>query len=116
METAGVTQSTLSVGVVEDMSVESAVPFDASVTEEPILATPPNTMTVRIGDMVHMNGLLYDVAGVYTWRAMSPSYNWVSMLNSHLAGASFLAEEVGVYHVYIDTGSGPVDIAVNVSK
>ena len=91
--------------------------FDLVPVVEASVIAPPSMMTAKIGDMVHMNGLLYDIpGGSYTWRAMSPTYHWVAMLNPHLAGASFIAEELGTYHVYLDVIGGQVDIPVTVTK
>ena len=108
-ERARSTRSTPKPVVKEPIMEET--PVEASV--EATLSMLPPPLMVTVGNNVHFNGLAYDVPGsVYTWRAISPTYHWVAMLNADKAGASFVAEEEGMYHIYIDTVNGVEGIDV----
>ena len=94
----------------------SMKPAETETTPEAVVETAsmlPPPLLVTVGHRVHLNGLVYEVlGGVYTWRGISPTYHIVDMLNADKPGASFTAEEEGMYHIYLDTVNGVEGIDV----
>lgn len=84
------------------------------------VSTPSMSLTqehsIHVGDMIQLNGTLYNVPSLYEWKMMKPDGEEGYMTNPIMPGPSFVAEEVGDYVVTLQTADGEAVITVHVSK